>query len=154
METKLNSVEDRTETGSWFKPKKGNVLPGKKMSVKRMMFGYLVRSLEDPFILKSIKRRLYLTSPMGKLSSLHLFDETQPQFSSLGAKMFLNHVSDLKLNFVFKAPETQVHKNSESISEKCRGIELKSLSSSSSNKSTKPRLKEGGKPFESGKIFN
>ncbi|KAG5219106.1 hypothetical protein IMY05_C4057000600 [Salix suchowensis] len=48
METKLNSVEDRTETGSWFKPKKGSVLPGKKMSVKRKMFGYMVRSVSSP----------------------------------------------------------------------------------------------------------
>ncbi|KAF9687158.1 hypothetical protein SADUNF_Sadunf02G0064700 [Salix dunnii] len=76
---------------------------------------WIFSQLEDPFILKSIKRGL------GKLIPLQFSDETQLQLSSFSAN---------------------VHKNSESISEKCRGIELKSLSSSSSNKNTKPRLEE------------
>jgi hypothetical protein len=47
METKLNSVEAGTKTGSWFKPKKGSVFPRKKRLVKRMMFDYLVQSVSS-----------------------------------------------------------------------------------------------------------
>ncbi|KAF9687160.1 hypothetical protein SADUNF_Sadunf02G0064900 [Salix dunnii] len=58
METKLNSVEDRTKTGSWFKPKKGSVFPRKKRSVKRMMFGYLVQS-EKPLVKGSVRNQSF-----------------------------------------------------------------------------------------------
>ncbi|KAJ6939170.1 hypothetical protein NC651_005574 [Populus alba x Populus x berolinensis] len=47
METKLDSVEAGTKTGSWFKPKKGSVFPRKKRLVKRMMFDYMAQSVSS-----------------------------------------------------------------------------------------------------------